>query len=484
MKKTLRLISVAIILLALVVPLFMTSGIYATSTIQEYLNTGGDANSADIYGDNICAMQFTSNATAHTVTSIRLNLLRVGNPGTVTVALRNAAAGVPSTTANLTSGTLNGNNLGLAYAWREIDVTDISINASTQYAIIVSAENGDNANYVQWHLDSGGGLANAVASHSTDAGISWTSDTPADALFEIWGSTVLSIESAAVFQTYLATGDILVTAEVINVYPPYATIGNPQEFFQLQLIALDTTTILASTPFTAWGDKPQSVYLSASSASALTIGAAYIVRVHGTFSGAPADVDYTLTPADWYGSDLIWLDEWMRTTAHNLDTYYNLSGSSSLTQFVTNSGEILTDTGGAIFTNAIPGISQVRPNMFVISKSKPQFTVGTNGNTYDAGQDYKVILGAEVSGDLDTWGTLFSMSGNNFGGWTIGLIIGGILIIGLILGGKAGVPLLLVGGLPILFIGNYTGLIGIQWTVIFAVAMVIYFTWSFYFSRT
>jgi hypothetical protein len=172
-----------------------------------------------------------------------------------------------------------------------------------------------------------------------------------------------------------------------------------------------------------------------------------------------------------------------------IDTAYNIARyegwqSTLLVQSVTNSGEILTDIGGAIFTNAIPGISQIRPNKFVISKSKPQFTSGTSGSTYDTSHDYVTILGSEVSGTLDSWGALFSMSGQNFGGWAIGLVIALILIVGLILGGRGGIPLLLVGGLPMMFIGNYVGLIGIQWTLVFAIAMVIYFVYSFYWSRT
>jgi hypothetical protein len=122
--------------------------------------------------------------------------------------------------------------------------------------------------------------------------------------------------------------------------------------------------------------------------------------------------------------------------------------------------------------------------MFVISKSKPEFVADVDGNTYDSSKDYQLLLGDEVSGDLDTWGTLFSMSGDNFGGWALGIVIALILIVGLILGGRGGVPLLLIGGLPILFIGNYTGLIGIQWTLVFAIAMVMYFVYSFYFSKT
>jgi hypothetical protein len=484
MKKVLRIISVFILIMAITLPMIFVENVYADTAKFEYLNTGGDGDSDDIYGSNFVAMQFTSDATAHTVTAIRVMLKRTGNPGTVIVSLRNASGGVPSQTIDLIYGTLNGNNLSTSYSWREVTMNvEFALESNTQYAIVVSAEDGDVSNYINWQIDSGGGLANAESSHSNDNGVTWVSDTPEDCLFEIWGNIVLNVVGANAFQGYLQTGDLLVTAEILNIYPPYVSSGIPSEYFYVQLLALDYTTILASVPLTAWGYSPQGIYLNASSVTPLTIGGAYRIRVVDSLAGT-VSAYYDLTSADWKGTDLIWLDKWIIKTAYNIDDYYGYTGSDSIVSEVTDVGQVLTDNGGAIFTNGIPGISQVRPNKFIISKSKPEFDVGTDGNTYDSSKDYQTLLGSEVSGDLDTAGDLFSISGKNFGGLLIGVIVCLVLFVGIMLGGRGGIPLMLVGGLPILFIGNYVGLIGIQWTLVLAIAMVILFVWSMFWSRT
>jgi len=474
--KYLRILAVALILTLIVIPIG-ASNVYAlTPTLQENLVTGGDAASAThIYGANFVAQQFTSLADAHTVTSIGVGIYRSGSPGTVTVSLYNAAAGVPTTL--ITSTTLNGNALAVAYSGVikvNLTVEYQSMLASTQYAIVVSAPNGDAGNYVLWWSDSGGGLANAVGSNSTDGGSSWTSDTPVDYLFSVYGNTVLSIVSAGVSQSYLTSGDLLFYIELINIYPPYANVYDPAQYFQIQLIGLDTTTVLAATPMTAWGDRPESIYLSASSASSITVGAAYIIKVVGTWTATPPSITYTLQPSDWKGSNLTYLDKWMINTAYSISLYENFA-NGTLTQYVTDQGEILTDAGGALFTNAIPGIAQIRPNKFAVAKSKPQFALGTNQGTYDASKLYSTQLGTEISDDLDTWGALFSISGSTFGGLLIGLLVAILLFAGMILGGRAAMPVFVIICLPILFIGNYTGLVSIQWTLgLGAIAFILF----------
>jgi hypothetical protein len=485
MKRVFRILAL-VLMIALSIP---SSMVLADSpTIQEYLNTGGDGNSDDIYGVNYVAMQFTSNATAHTATAIRVMLKRTGNPGTVTVALREADSGEPSSTVNLAYGTLDGNDLSTSYSWREVDLdTDYAIEASTQYAIVVIAENGDTDNDVQWQVDAGGGLADAVSSHSTDGGITWTSDTPEDCLFEVYGNSVLSIESGKVFQGYIETGDMLFCAEVINLYPPYANVTNPKDYFQLQLLGLDGSTVLAATPMTAWGDRPQSIYLSASSASSLTVGGAYTIKIVGTFTSPPS-ATYVLQSSDWKGSNLSYLDDWIIATAWSIEDYYSLTGTDLLTQYVQDAGIILTDNGGSIFTSGIPGISQKRPDIFTVNKDKPELDLGTDNNTYDKAPgevgDYEDMLGSEIAGDLDTWGELFSMDGNNFGGLLIALGCVVVVLFGLILGGRAAIPLFVVGGVPLLYIGNFTQIVGIQWTVVLSTIMVILFVRQMWWKTT
>ena len=471
MNRILRILTVALIIGILIVPCFAVPVSATSPTLKESLTVGGDADSTEIWGANFEAMQFTSNATAHTVTSIYVMLKRTGSPGTVKVALRNAAAGVPSETNDLGYATLDGNDLGTGYSWREVQITtDVVLLASTQYAIVVSAEDGGVADYVEWQVDSGGGLANAVATISTDNGITWAAETPAtaDALFQIFGETVLNVVDAKVFQGYLEDDDLLFCIEYYNTYPPYYDSNlDPRSYFQIQLLGLDHATVLAASPLMAWGEAPGSIYLSAASATAITVGGAYRIQVIGTFSPYPVDY-HDLTPADWGGgSDLTHLDSWLISTAKSIQNFYGYTGSNVLWQNVTNQGEVLTDAGGALFTIAIPGIATVRPNKFLITQTNPQFSAGTANNVYDtAGGDYRAMLGDEIADDLDSWGDLFNIDGNVMGGWLIGIAAALAALVGVIMGGMGGVGVFVVVSMPILFIGTYTHLLGVQWVLV------------------
>jgi hypothetical protein len=285
----------------------------------------------------------------------------------------------------------------------------------------------------------------------------------------------------------LEEGDLLFCAETINIWPPYSRVKIIGDYFQLQLIGLDGTTVLAATPMTAWENAPQSIYLSAASATPITWSAAYRIRIQATFSATVND-DYILTSADWKGSDLIWLDEWMMATAYSMNEYYDLVGDNTLTQQIAGTGEVFTDSGGAFFTNGIPGIAQVRPDKFLTVKSKTDFDRGVANNTYDkapgAVGDYEDKLGTEIAGDLDTWGDLFSMDGNNFGGLLVAVAVALVVIIGLILGGRAAIPLFVVGGVPLIFIGNYIQVVGIQWTLVLGIIMYIFFVRAFWWKST
>lgn len=495
--KYFRLLVVVILLCSFGLSLNTTNIEAFDTNLYERLNTGQDASSDPIYGGNCVAMQFKTDATtqnlttavAHTVTKVQLYLQRSGTPGDIIVSLRKASGGLPSTTTDLATGTYDGDDLTLTYNWCEIELTFVSssnsIEADTDYALVLKAPSGTAANYVEWGVDAGGGLANAESSHSVDGGISWTTDAPEDALFQVFGTTALKVIGANVFQNYLVTGDLLIGIEAFNVYPPYVNTSNASNCFQVQLIGLDTTTVLAAVPMTAWGYRPESIYLSPSSASALTGGGAYIIRIKGLIGATPPSDDYTLIgssstqPSDWKGTNLDYLDDWIIEVGYRIQDYEG-TGINSIVTGTTDGGEILTDIGGAIFTNGISGIAQERPDVFMVPKSKPLFPTTTNAATYDSSKNYQLLLGTPIANDLDTWGSLFSISGQNFGGWLIGLLVAVVVLAGLILGGRAAIPIFVISGVPLMFIGNYVGVLGIQWTLIIAFIFLAIFAWWFW----
>jgi hypothetical protein len=288
----------------------------------------------------------------------------------------------------------------------------------------------------------------------------------------------------AVFQDYIADGDLLICAQIINLYPPYNTTEIAKDYFQFQFLDTDGTTVLASTPFTAWGNAPESIYLSPTSAGTITYGGGYYVQIVGTFTSPPS-VSQILISSNWKGDHPQALKDWVIKTAYSIEDYYGWSGTTSaLTQYATQSGVFLTDTGGAIFTNAIPGLATQLPSLFGVVKSKPLFPTATANNTFDT-VPYATMVGTPIASDMQTFGDLFSISGKDLGGWIIAVAIACVIFIGVILGGgMAAMPVFVIAGLPLLFIGNYTRIIGIQWTVIIAIALYIIFSWRFWWSRT
>jgi len=221
-----------------------------------------------------------------------VELLKVGTPTYVSVGLWNAAAGVPTT--EIASVVYDASFISTSYAMYEFNITDQVLLPSTQYAIVVSCTAGTAGSYIQWHQVNAGGLANAIGSDSANSGVSWTVDAGgADYLFEIYGDVVFQVVGAKVFQDYIVSGDWLIVAECINNYPDYYTDEISSVYFLVQLLDATGTNVLAATTLANWGYSPESIYLAPSSVTALTIGDNYIIRMIGTFTGAPSTSYFT-----------------------------------------------------------------------------------------------------------------------------------------------------------------------------------------------
>jgi len=441
-----RLISIVIILLLAVIPITIdTIPSYAvTPTLHDCLSTtADDGDSASINSGNYCAMQFTTTS-AYSVSSLKLMLKKSGDAGDINVSIRTAAAGVPTGTVDtITFTAIDGGAISDSYDWYEFYPTSTSgtsLVGSTQYAIIVRASYGDATHYVLWRMDNTGGLANAVASHSTDGGITWTGDSPKDSLFELYGTTVFDIVNARQFDDYLVDGDMLFVCEYINVYPPYyGNNADPTQYFYLQLYAVDGTTLLAQTTMKAWGDRPGSIYIGEGLASTLTSGSALVIKMAGSFASPPTAETYTLQSGDWLGKaspssthtnkllnvfDKItkstqesFLDKWVRSTADSIDTYSGYTGTtSSLTIYTQNKGQVLAanSEGDLIFLNGIPSLDQVRPNLFEIITAEINIETATTTNAYNNESTFEGIVGTVVSSDMDSLGDLFGISATDY----------------------------------------------------------------------
>jgi hypothetical protein len=337
------------------------------------------------------------------------------------------------------------------------------------------------------------------------------------------------VKSACVVQNYLATGDMLFTAEIINTYANYYPDLDSQRYFQIQLISTDGFTIIATTPLWAWEDVPVSIYLNPTKAATITYGNGYIIRMVGIFPLPPV-TDYTLLPTDWHGTDLASLDAWIFGTARSINTYNSWwSTENDMITVSTDQNLQLTNWGGGYFTAGIPAISAVRHNIFSSVKDKPLLTINPPNNIYDSttwvsGATYslsdkvgyigvvyncilagvttlpdtpatdvahwaatadtlwKVQVGTKLASDADTFGSLFAIDGDEFLGFAIMVVIILITCLGMGLGGKA-LPLLVLN-FPLLMWGNQMRVIGITFTVVICIIMAFLFIRSFYTKST
>ncbi len=176
-------------------------------------------------------------------------------------------------------------------------------------------------------------------------------------------SANIIIRSVGLFSGYIEPGDLLITAEIVNTYPPYYPAQSSVEHFQVQLLAPDGNTILGADPVQMWGDRPECIYFNPTCASRLTPQGAYYIRVIGYSANDPS-VTYQLQPSDWYGSDLTNLDRWCIRTATNMQAYDNTTISNPYIATLTGIGMVITDAAYSYFTLGIPGIAQFRPNLF------------------------------------------------------------------------------------------------------------------------
>jgi hypothetical protein len=179
----------------------------------EYYNTG-DTNQEYLHNSTWSAQTFTPSI-AHKITSVKLRLYRFGNPGTVTVSIRATAGNGHPTGGDLCSGTTDGNTLptGSPYEWREVTLgSGYNLSASTKYAIVVRASNGDSSNYLAWRLNISGTYTGGNQECSYDSGVSWWTESVCDHVFEEWSQQQcfgVSMSASPDLTEGLTSGDVL-----------------------------------------------------------------------------------------------------------------------------------------------------------------------------------------------------------------------------------------------------------------------------------
>jgi hypothetical protein len=512
-----RLKLVVYILLLITLLLSNITPIFASSpSVQLYENytTGGNANSNHISGAKWVGQTFTvtglnngSPSVSHTISNIYLSLERVGTtPGTVTVAIQATSSGLP-VAPDLASGTLDGNLFNTSYSLMNFTLTSpISVDSGTQYAIIVRAISGnDTDNYVMLQQNSAGGYGTETIVNTSNSGLTWTAGAT-DGIFQIYGHSLLSIDpavdsrvtSANVFNNYMVDSngdhtinDILITVNYINEYTPQYPNQIAGQFFSLQLLDTDNSTILASDPIPSWGDSPASIYIGPTQAIQLQQGAAYYVRLYGNFTGNPS-IEYQLKKGDWQGSNLNKLDEWCIRTANLMGTYYNTSyvvfipRPKTLWILPNGMSAALNQQAGAIFDNAIPGLSTVRPNLFQTLVGLIQYNAQGFVNAFQSSsaQENWATVESNVGPGIAQAAT---SAGNALGLDPKSLLVFAFLFIYALFAfwliNANQMAIALVGAFPWVMWGVYLGIIDVIVIGTIAAIAALYIVWHFWFTR-
>jgi hypothetical protein len=457
-----------------------TSG---SPALYEYLNTGGDGDSDHIYGNNWASQYFTVGATSHTVTSIRVYIKRTLLPSTITISLKHATAGVP-TGADIVSATLDGNAISTTYTWYEITFNETILEAGQTYAIVIRAVAGDTDNDVQWKKDDGGGLANSLAAWSTDGGITWAADGDNDdLLFEIWGNSCILVESAAVYKNYIKTGDMLFLVLYKNIYAPYYPASDPSLYFEIQLLAADGVTVLASTPCQQWEYMPASIYLNAQAASSLNDGEGYFLRIYGTFTGNPS-AQYQLTTIDWLNDGLFYLKQWIMAKAGAMETWYtDYLGKTITLTAIKNNVYVLNQDGGTAFAIGIPSLITVFPQLFYDIDIVFNLVYTNPIDVYSSAELWSDLAGADLTAVATSLSTIF---GGIDAKTVIGImiLIVYMVVVGVVVGRNTdNITLAMVLAFPFIAFAAYLRVIDIAAIAIIASIAFLLAVTTWYFQR-
>lgn len=159
--------------------------------LYEYCNVGDNGNYAT-RDDWRTAQTFTP-VEAHKITSVKLKMYRINNPGDIIVSIKATDGAGKPVGEDLCSGSLNANDFtnsspGL---WYEIQFDPgANLEAGVLYAIVAYCPDADGANYVNWRRITPNSYDVGWRVTSTDYGETWTINTSYDMMFEDWGEEI------------------------------------------------------------------------------------------------------------------------------------------------------------------------------------------------------------------------------------------------------------------------------------------------------
>jgi hypothetical protein len=123
---------------------------------------------------------------------IKLNVYKIGNPGSITVEIRPDSGGSPHASTVLATQTYTGSVLSDQFGWISINFASAaSLTSTSTYWIVISAAGVDSSNMYMIRSRAGNVYANGTMKYSTNSGTGYTEFTNEDILFQTYSSSGL-----------------------------------------------------------------------------------------------------------------------------------------------------------------------------------------------------------------------------------------------------------------------------------------------------
>jgi hypothetical protein len=328
-SKTSAALVILVFLLALAPPAL------AAPIRWEYLNTTADG--AQGLGTQSIGQTFLVGGTSHTVTSIKLLLYRIGEPGTITLYLKATSSGLP-TGGVLSSGTLDGDEFtdDTGGEWETFNMSLVTLSASTLYCIYIVGS-GDGSNKAMWQADgSSPSYSDGNEIYSAVPAVTWAAYTPSDQMFEIWGNYLIQSQTSTYGSTTIASTTASTTT---TVTPATSTLSTTKTG--------GTSTIVTSTTNSGTGGTSVNVYTTIVKSSSLSVLNSITEPAAGTLTGyetttITSSSTYSTTTCDTFTD----LSTFSTTTCDTFTDFSTYSTTTCDTYIVTSS---ITSMLGLVF---------------------------------------------------------------------------------------------------------------------------------------
>lgn len=310
-----------------------------------------------------------------------------------------------------------------------------------------------------------------------------------------WSDSTDASAKYNVFENVLETGDWLIVAEG---FVDYTVTGIPTDYtasqaFLFELVDTDTVTTLVSIPLNDYGNRPISIYLSATRVTTdlgLTSGLPYIIRITGNPLIFPSPigntVQATLAPTDFIDQSLgadsdppndNQLRNFLIAMAERIQAYDTPTDDylASVEGY-----QYLTTVGADIFIEGIPELVTMCPILFqsgteVMASEAPEST-GTYALTLTPAQKW----GTTVANGLTNLGLFLGVNQALAGSTMLFVLSVAFAVASYQMTGSGLFVLLVMSAMP--FTGAWLGLMPMALAFIFVIVIIVLLGYYF-FSR-